>query len=337
MVEEGMLRRLIVTLICGAIGVGLGLATVAARGEDVCPEPNDTFQQACYLGSRSDALGFISRPDDADAYRIEVLDFGVAVHVEVAESPAPYRTELANWNGDVIASSADGVLDATVDLPGTYYIFVDSPTGAFSDAEPYRLYRRLQYPGRIPQVLASADFRPSDTERNAADEVADYSVSEGRLVIGLKLGGTRSEPRVAHSRSGFVAENFTFAVDTRIEGAADTAGYVAYFRSVDARNHYVLTVDTANRTASLAKREDGRITGRMGPRQFGSINTAGGVNRTVVQCIGRNCRANVNGEEVFRVGDDAFTTGRLSIGPVTWGEPITGYFDNILVTVPQTN
>ena len=41
------------------------------RGQDVCPEPNDTFQAACFLGKDSDALGFISTPNDVDAYRID--------------------------------------------------------------------------------------------------------------------------------------------------------------------------------------------------------------------------------------------------------------------------
>src|SRR5690349_17019476 len=100
------------------------------RGQDVCPEPNDTFQAACFLGKDSDALGFISTPTDVDAYRIEVYDFNTDVHVEMPKMPAPYKVELANWNGDVIATSGrDGageVIDTTVDLPGAYYIFVHS-------------------------------------------------------------------------------------------------------------------------------------------------------------------------------------------------------------------
>src|SRR5690242_28764 len=93
-----------------------------ALGQDVCPEPNDTFQAACYLGPGADASGFISNPNDIDAYRIEVLDFNTDVHVEL-QAPGPYKVELANWNGDVIASSNPGgpgqVIDTTVPIPGS--------------------------------------------------------------------------------------------------------------------------------------------------------------------------------------------------------------------------
>ena len=106
------------------------LLAPVAQG-DPCPEPNDTFQSACYLGPNSDAQGFISSGNDVDAYRIEVLDFNTDVHVEMPSMPAAYALYLANWNGDEIATSkpngsGGAVIDATVDIPGAYYIFVHS-------------------------------------------------------------------------------------------------------------------------------------------------------------------------------------------------------------------
>src|SRR5215207_11119819 len=59
----------------------------AIRGNDVCPEPNDSFQAACFLGKDAPALGFISTPKDIDAYRIEVYDFNTDVHVEMPQMP----------------------------------------------------------------------------------------------------------------------------------------------------------------------------------------------------------------------------------------------------------
>ena len=74
-----------------AAGPGLGSPAVfgpTAQGGDPCPEPNDSFQSACYLGPSSDARGFISTPNDVDAYRIEVLDFNTDIHVEMPSMPA---------------------------------------------------------------------------------------------------------------------------------------------------------------------------------------------------------------------------------------------------------
>src|SRR3954469_10968054 len=135
---------LIVSVSIGALLVPGSSVPARALGQDVCPEPNDTFQAACYLGPSSDATDYISSPNDVDAYRIEVLDFNTDVHVEM-NIPLPYKAELANWNGDIIASSSrDGgseVLDTTVPIPGSYYIFVHSSNGQFSDARPYEIFR----------------------------------------------------------------------------------------------------------------------------------------------------------------------------------------------------
>src|SRR5688572_19489706 len=74
-------------LAAGASHASPAVLGPAAQG-DPCPEPNDTFQAACYLGPSSDARGFLSAPNDVDAYRIEVLDFNTDVHVEMPSMPA---------------------------------------------------------------------------------------------------------------------------------------------------------------------------------------------------------------------------------------------------------
>jgi len=111
----------------------------SAKGDDVCPEPNDTFQAACYLGAGSDALGFIGNADDVDAYRFDVRDFGSTVHLSLPDRPLPYRLSLANFDGEVLASTSAATLDAKLPMPGTYYAFVDSATGQFDENTPYRI------------------------------------------------------------------------------------------------------------------------------------------------------------------------------------------------------
>lgn len=57
--------------LAGLVASLLVTPEAAARGDDVCPEENDLFQAACYLGAESDALGFISGREDVDGYRCE--------------------------------------------------------------------------------------------------------------------------------------------------------------------------------------------------------------------------------------------------------------------------
>ena len=64
-----------------SVGTILRPTPAVAKGDDVCAESNDAYQAACFLGTDSDALGFISSRDDTDAYRFEVRDFGATVRV----------------------------------------------------------------------------------------------------------------------------------------------------------------------------------------------------------------------------------------------------------------
>src|SRR3954454_23384965 len=98
-----MLRRALHVLRVSSIAAILlsqvsQIPVAQAKGEDVCPEPNDDFQSACYLGPGSDALGFISHPDDIDAYRFEALDFNTTAHVEIVDQSALYQFVIAKWD-----------------------------------------------------------------------------------------------------------------------------------------------------------------------------------------------------------------------------------------------
>ena len=172
-----------------------------------CPEPNDTFQAACYLGPSSDALGFISTPNDVDAYRIEVLDFNTDVHVEMPSMPAPYKIELANWNGDIIASSSparrrprSSTRPSTSRAPTTSSS--TPPSGGFSPNRPYQIFRALTYPGAsIPDIIDHGEFRPgSRTLFERRDRVRHvHAEGDGRYTISMKIAGTPDGPSQAWS------------------------------------------------------------------------------------------------------------------------------------------
>jgi len=333
-----------------ALVVGLSLASLLspiasqpaqampALGQDVCPEPNDTFQAACYLGPNSDANGFISSPNDVDAYRIEVLDFNTDVHAEM-QMPFPYKMELANWNGDVIASSTTGqgaeTLDKTVPIPGSYYIFVHSGNGQFSDARPYNIFRSLSYPGsKIPDIIFSSEFRQGSQEAVEGEtQYAVHTEDGGKYTIAMKIPGSAEDPSQAWW-TGFGPQltDFTMTVDARVANGAD-AGAQVFFRHHDNDNTYFVTVDAKDGQVKLSKKVNGDLVGTDWV-QTDAVNTGGGVNRVVIRCFHDEILVNVNGEDIFNVSDDSFNDGRIGIGAIAWDQPPVLNFDNLIITTP---
>ncbi len=326
-----------------ASGPGAGSAAVfgpAAQG-DPCPEPNDSFQSACYLGPSSDAQGFLSTPNDVDAYRIEVLDFNTDVHVEMPAMPAAYKIALANWNGDIIANSSPAgggeALDTTVDLPGAYYIFIHSASGGFSPNRPYQLFRALTYPGAsIPDILFTSEFRQGAKEAVEGEtEFATHAEDGGRYTISMKIPGVPEDPAQAWW-TGFGPEltDFTMTVDARVANQVD-AGFSVFFRHTDNDNTYVLAVDGKDGQVLLMKRVNGEVAGNTGWQPSSAVDTEGGVNRVVIRCFEDHIRVNVNGEDVFDMRDATFRKGRIGIGTIAFGPPPVISFDNIIITTPS--
>jgi hypothetical protein len=309
------------------------------RGQDVCPEPNDTFQAACYLGRDSDALGFISSPKDVDAYRIEVYDFNTDVHIEMPSMPAPYKVELANWNGDVIATSnrngAAEIIDTTLDIPGAYYIFVHSANGGFSDAQPYQIFRALTYPGSsIPEVIHAVEFREGSQDSIVGE--TDYAVhlqGGGKYTIQSKLSGSVDDPSQAWW-TGFGEEltDFTMTLDARVVNKVD-AGFSVFFRHNGDDNTYQLAVDAKDGQTKLLKVVNGEYTSTDW-KSSTAIDTDGGVNRVVIRCFQDDIRVNINGEDVFDISDGSFRKGHTGIGIIAFGPPPVVSFDNIIITTP---
>src|SRR4051794_8626752 len=65
--------RLLLTLLL-SLGLVAGQApAVTLAQSDACPEPNNGFNTACFVGSQTPSVpGFISRADDVDTYKFEV-------------------------------------------------------------------------------------------------------------------------------------------------------------------------------------------------------------------------------------------------------------------------
>ena len=325
-----------------------------AKGADPCPEPNDTFQAACYLGPGSDALGFISAPSDVDAYRFEALDFGVKARLELADMPGPYRLNLADWNGRIVAESSDQggvpVLEYTLGPPGSYYVFVDSGQGAASDTVPYRLTTELTYARAIPTAQYAEEFRSADpTPCDQNYMFLECYARDGRFVISFEK--FKSSPQISPNRRwGPDLDDFMLVVDSRVTGNGDRNTVFIEFRVNDedlVYHRYRLRIEMNTlRPGILLKKEsrngnrDLLHTDAYTVGELTSVDTRGGVNRSVIRAIGDEITININGVEAARLNDNgepgypAFVRGRFGFGASALGEPPVITFDNILITTP---
>src|SRR6266571_328640 len=120
--HSALAPALVLALVFTLAGPG---ALPARAGADVCPEPNNTLESACFLGPGAPAPGFIDAPDDVDGYRIQ-LPAGSMITASLTYLPADYSLRLLLPDGSVKAEAAQpGVANKTVQAdglaPGTYY------------------------------------------------------------------------------------------------------------------------------------------------------------------------------------------------------------------------
>ena len=232
-----------------------GASVALAQNDDVCPEPNDEFQKACNLGPASPALGFLSNGNDIDVYRFEVLDFGAQATLQLQTGGLPYRVSIANWAGDVVATSVQEgdvqVARLAVLQPGSYYAFVDSSTGAFVPSQPYTVAVNVAYASAPPMVTTEGEFRANEGEdENDVREGEDFIQEGGSRTIRTRRPGTHDAPVAANWLMAAVGENFTATIDARvIEG--NNAGFRILFGG-DAQNRYSVLIDTTDSQVRLS-------------------------------------------------------------------------------------
>jgi hypothetical protein len=323
-----------------------------AQAPDACPEPNDTFQQACYLSPERplDAPSYLSSADDVDAYRFEIGDFGTLYAVDMPAGPAGYRVSIADWNGRVLASSAeptDRHISAMLPMPGSYYLFVDSPTGAFSTTEPYTLYARTGQRDTgytLPQTLFTTNFFDQQAG-GPSERVADGArITRANGAIGIDMlegGGPRSLPQVSvlmtDQHGAVTAQDFTWTIDTRVVRGSDEFGFVLRlgFRVVDDRAYDQVVLDPQAGTIGIEQAEPNHVARAVIPLTASdAIDTTGGVNRVTIRAFGPEVLVYVNGTRVLRADDVATAAGQFGIGLRVAGAPPSIRFDNVLITTP---
>jgi hypothetical protein len=321
--------------------------------DDACPEPNGEYQRSCLLPPNTPLSSVLSSPDDADYFRIEVLDFGVTVNVEMTQSPRPYRMTVRNWEAAPIAvADEDGqrTLQFKAAAPGSYYVLVD-PLYDGADAvtpEPYTLVYKPTYPGPIPKIAYAADFRQQSREFSGSKDWGNYSTKDGKYQVELLKGGNGAAAAVAAAWWPDSYADFTMVADIRLAAVGERAGFAIGFRGqphdageklrddqIDFRNAYMVMANTATLEVAFLRLVDDKAEMVMPWRAARSMRTSDQINHVVVRSTGSQHIVNINGEEVVKITDPSLTDGRLILGALSFGEPVTVLYDNLLVTTPN--
>src|SRR5262249_9789000 len=154
--------------------------------------------RACLLPPNMATSSYLASTSDEDYFRIEVLDFGVTVNLELTQAPRPYRMTIQNWAAEPLAATVglpnddvERTLQFKPPAPGSYSVLVHAlfdDDAAVSPPEPYTLLYRPVYPGPIPKIAYAADFRKPSAEFAGTKEWGTYSTSDGRYQVQLLKG-----------------------------------------------------------------------------------------------------------------------------------------------------
>jgi hypothetical protein len=312
-----------------------------ARGQAAgCREPNNSYLRACLLNGTITAA--LSGAEDQDHYRFDVLDSGAQARVELAEAAPGLRVRLLDWGGRGLAESREQAgaarIDATLNVPGTYYLAVDASGTA--NGGPYRLSVDVMYQAVAPRMLLSRDM-VADLSDPLAEGESGTGLVNGQFITQLNRGGTPEIPQIHERRLNLANRSavgdFVLAVDARLQRATGSAAVRIRFRyqpEAGGGTGYVISLEPFDGRVRLETFDEGQrvpLTNWIThPAARSNFDTA----RLIVQALGESISVSVNGEQLIQVEDARFPNGYLTIGAATWSEPITATFDNVLVTTP---
>ena len=135
--------------------------------------------------------------------------------------------------------------------------------GEISGTEPYRLVYRPQYPGPVPHIAYSADFRQPSLEFSGTKEWGRYYTQEGKYHVDLGRGGSVETVAVAVAWWGAPYTDFTMVTDIKLNAIGEQAGFAIGFRGQPRPTGEVLADDQSDLQSAyllLASTNDLRMT-----------------------------------------------------------------------------
>jgi hypothetical protein len=309
-----------------------------------CRAVDDEYALACDLTDGT-ARGSLQRPEDVDAYRLVVLDFGSTVRIQLTEVPSGLRARLLDWQHRFVTEvlgPTGSEAEAALDEPGVYYLLVDAPQlEPSTDEQAYQIQVTTTYAAPPPRVVIAAASPNRRSAEVPPQSAGASSVAGGRYRVSGPRGGS-PELGVAFERllspsAGPGISDFTFVADARFEQPVSDAAITVRFRytpEAGGGGGYFLAVKPFLGQFRVSTFEEGRREGVVPWTAHPAARGGTEPMRIVIRAVGPTITVHLNGEQVIQIDDDRYTDGLISIGTVTWSEAVTVTFDNVLVTAP---
>jgi len=189
-------------------------STPALAGQDPCPEPNQAFGQACFLGPAGPASGYLDTAEDVDTYALD-LPAGAMIVATLSRLPADYSLRLFSQEGATKAEAlepgvGDKVLRADGLSAGKYFLSVLSLRGGFSAESPYII--SVTYPPStvLPTPGGATGAKPTDY---VAPPAQLYTLHPADVGQGYHEVGRRELEDGRLAEAVFVADDVNFSGD----------------------------------------------------------------------------------------------------------------------------
>ncbi|MCC6174368.1 MAG: hypothetical protein IT305_03600 [Chloroflexi bacterium] len=309
--------------------------------ESVCALGPEIAADSCRLTADAPSDGRLDQTDGRATYRLDVLRAPASLTVSLDGGSSTGRVQVLDWTGHTLAEARRNegeaavlTTTAAISLPGVYGIVVAANADAPDLDAAYRLHTSI---AADPAAGALATvIWPSDGH----DASGPQARREERQVLRSRIGGV-PERGVALARAlgtpETIASDFTLISDVAFETIAGPAALTVRFRYEPERGGgtgYILSVNPFVGEASLDAFDEGRrqpiVAHAPLPGDF-KVSTA---RRLVVRAVGPAIDVSLDGQSVLAVEDDRYAQGIVTVGTVTWSDPVAVTFDHLLLIGP---
>ena len=302
-----------------------------ALAADPCPEPSDTWDQACPLADGATVTGWIETRDDIDAYRVD-LPASRKLRAELTNLDADFDLFLTDLNGNVLRqSNQEGTTAEAVELnvteAGTYFLFVTiDPARPHDPTAAYTL--RVTYPaGPVraagsPPELGAPLFSDSLSQPGLASAFT-CATQAGSRQFGTDGYALRIAGRCA-SGDTYLSIGDRWSRVTYADGGAEleflpTQGFdrariaLGYRVQVTSGNNYAAQIEPGRGLAQIGRNLTRQWTTLSQRNDLAGLVQPGEWNSLAVRTVGSRHWLFVNGQAALSATDTSFDSGQVSV------------------------
>jgi hypothetical protein len=232
-------------------------------------------------------------------------------------------------------------VEVTLDLPGAYEVVVEAAeSGVADEPRPYSLTLGVEYGGPLPRVVLPSELSPT-VAGGEGDADGATTLVDGRYTLNTRRGGSLSAgnavARSLNLEGPDVVADFTLVADVHVDQVGGPAAATVRFRyqpEAGGGAGYLLSVDPFRGQVRLEGFDEGHREALTPWIDHPAAAVGSSTMRLMIRASGPTISASVDGQAVLRTVDARFADGMIVVGAVTWSDPITATFDNVLVTIP---